>query len=870
MRGINVAHHGASRHHVRFYNAEQAVAAILTDQFGAASSCGVLSIPGLAALSLPTSSVPSRFSHNITVPSLGVLRLNCFIQPARPSRPLPTVDLGDCYTAIQYLLRGDKAMAPMHFTEDRRTGFKVPFSWGHDSCQIVIKNNVPNAQDTFPMVLIAHIAAEIIEACVFETPAKLGGETDVGGHDQFSVIVASTGAKVGDWGVQFGDDSGVAASVSKREPILATIDGLREIQDAYSHLVEPSTSRSAHSSQLSSASPILSTRSAAEWCTTGNLEGGRAATVRITYGAKKGETDSQIFLDREDEEEVTRPRKRKRRTSSSGSHRKASLARSNGEDGESSSSFNGLLRSDISIQVDEHGKGISHDSAIPIARLGSPMFRYSGSTEPFQRNSSQSSSFPRTELATSSSGAVNPRSGVPADDHENLESPQSEVLEFKQSTKRALADNDSPKISLGDEIPPSSSAPAESPIKRARMDGRSRQSVASINHKDLDDGQDELSIPEAASAASKGKKSRSSKKKEKPTAKSSTNISRMNEPDLDDAMPDLPTESYQPRPSRSRSALVAEDLTIPTDFSKKPETVAKSEAKLKQTRFKHDVDFDISASDSIAQDESQTQKPDLDVSETKPQSDILENNGLPIKPYVREHSPEKHVQRNSGTTACTEDSPPRPPPSKKTRGRPKKQITSEPSATHATEESILIREDNPPESRDPIGPVPDPTPAKRGRKRKKLPMEECSKSSARDASPQADASHETEETEAAKSSVLKETDSNIQPEHSFLDEDLGLPISKSSPLPHGSPDVGMTKSDSKVAQSKQAIGPVAAKSFETKSIYRVGLSKRHRIAPLLRIGPEAAKAELPDLDTPPEKLGPASGKPLERMISAQA
>ncbi|KAL8714365.1 MAG: hypothetical protein Q9220_001698 [cf. Caloplaca sp. 1 TL-2023] len=182
--------------------------------------------PGLAALTIPTSSAPSLFNHNITVPSLGVLRLNCYIQPPRPSKRLPTVDIGDCYTAVQFLLRGDKAMAPMHFTEDRRTGFRVPFAWGHDSCQIVIKNNEPDAEDTFPMVLIAHLAAEIIEACILDGPVDLGGDVDVGEHNQFSIIVAGTGIRIGDWGVQYGEYGGVAASVNKREPLLAISAGL--------------------------------------------------------------------------------------------------------------------------------------------------------------------------------------------------------------------------------------------------------------------------------------------------------------------------------------------------------------------------------------------------------------------------------------------------------------------------------------------------------------------------------------------------------------------------------------------------------------------------------------------------------------------
>lgn len=81
-------------------------------------------------------------------------------------------------------------MAPIHFSQDERRGFKVPFAWPFNSCQIIINNRTPGAEETFSFALIAHLAAEIVEACVFDRPASLGGDVMLGDGDMFEVVVA--------------------------------------------------------------------------------------------------------------------------------------------------------------------------------------------------------------------------------------------------------------------------------------------------------------------------------------------------------------------------------------------------------------------------------------------------------------------------------------------------------------------------------------------------------------------------------------------------------------------------------------------------------------------------------------------------------
>ncbi|KAI4111333.1 MAG: hypothetical protein LQ345_006813, partial [Seirophora villosa] len=113
-------------------------------------------------------------------------------EPLHPEPRLPRAQLADCYSALQQVLIGDKAMAPMHFSHDARRGFHVPFAWGHDTCQIIINNVEDRAEGTFQLVLLAHLAAEIMESCIVETPANLGGDVRVGPGGEFEVVVAGT------------------------------------------------------------------------------------------------------------------------------------------------------------------------------------------------------------------------------------------------------------------------------------------------------------------------------------------------------------------------------------------------------------------------------------------------------------------------------------------------------------------------------------------------------------------------------------------------------------------------------------------------------------------------------------------------------
>ncbi|KAL9578221.1 MAG: hypothetical protein Q9212_005856 [Teloschistes hypoglaucus] len=129
------------------------------------------------------------------------IRIRCYTQPPHPHKRLPDAGLEDCYNTLQYLLRGDKAMAPMRFTMDTTGGFQVPFAWGHNTCAITITDAKAHAEGTFQFVLLAHLAAEVMEGCIKDSTSSLGGEAKLGDEDQFEILVTGTGYKPRDMGV---------------------------------------------------------------------------------------------------------------------------------------------------------------------------------------------------------------------------------------------------------------------------------------------------------------------------------------------------------------------------------------------------------------------------------------------------------------------------------------------------------------------------------------------------------------------------------------------------------------------------------------------------------------------------------------------
>ncbi|KAL8940073.1 MAG: hypothetical protein Q9216_003011 [Gyalolechia sp. 2 TL-2023] len=781
------------------------------------------------------------------------LRINCFIQPPPSIKRLPRADVTDCYSALQALLLGDKAMAPMHFTEDDQRGFKVPFAWGHDSCQIVINNITPHAEATFPIVLIAHLAAEIAEACIVGTPANLGGDVKLGAHGQFEVIVAGTGLTNGRLKVADGNRSDDVTSETmprviedsdedenndnspirppkpalERSPALAvnelynplqaslrvsagpsttSTEALsRDIQDAYSHLLESSTSRSSRSSHLSSGSPLASKRRV-----TTDFEFGGVKKTKVTYGARKSRDDFHLGALSEDEEPV---KMRKRVRISKDAEEDLNEVWGKDEDQSSGSTFQNVAgRHDSSTQPSTSDCGRAPDASMPPPASRTPR----SSRQLVQ--SSNGSTFPCTERASCPPSAADDSPNIPAgeDDDSRSEllsvgSPGRTTLSNSRTRKRSVSDLESPKILLGEELPPSSSAPTESPTKRARIDCTYQRDTSSKSRSGL--GEDELSLPATGFPRSKGKRAKSRDDESKTPL---TRACQTEELGSDDLVSDLPKENYQPRPSRSRFALAVDDLVIPEDFSKRPEALAKSK---KTSKRRNTTAFEEG---SRAVEPTAMQHRDSDLQAHIKQ--VLASTSEPVK----------------------ESSPQLSPPRKKSRGRPKKDAAPQEQPTALPVEPLASGKKHTGLDSVSLDKQADtaPTPAKRGRKRKKSAAK-GDENLAEDILPKNKPLLQDKEREPVTGPALAESDPNIQPSTLFEDhlsvpeEDIKQTISSNTEQIEQPLDKSPNDSSSplKLKAEEQKGTPKASVSAkqESKTIYRVGLSKRQRIPSLLRI-----------------------------------
>ncbi|KAL8647776.1 MAG: hypothetical protein Q9226_006290 [Calogaya cf. arnoldii] len=394
---------------------------------------------------------------------------------------------------------------------------------------------------------------------------------------------------------------------------------------------------------------------------------------------------------------------------------------------------------------------------------------------------------------------------------QNTDRPSSPIVAISRIRKRALSEMESPKIILGDEVAPSSSAPASSPVKRART---------SRPQEDLDGGHDELSLSVTDIPVG-------SKKKTKPIAgSSSAKFSAMNEPNIGDSIPDMPTENYEPRPSRSRSGLAADDVVIPTDFLKRPESIAKKKAKSKRQKVAAPEEANPSAraSPRRRQTKPASESDLVDLEKAPGNTAIEERTGVEIEVI------ESHADSGAPIKSPTREKP----PTKKSRGRPKKGVAVEESERPSASESIHVDKGDDQEVPAIATSAPAPIPAKRGRKRKE-PTAEKSSAFVHEDPPSGD---EHKESVIATNGILSDADPNIRP-ISEISATHGTEVPETPKPESHTPSSVVKPMNASESPSKQAAVKTEKKlsgaGKDSPAAYRVGLSKRQRIAPLLRI-----------------------------------
>lgn len=291
------------------------------------------------------------------------------------------------------------------------------------------------------------------------------------------------------------------------------------------------------------------------------------------------------------------------------------------------------------------------------------------------------------------------------------------------------------------------------------------------------------SPPPPIRTKSKSTKSRTIQKRDQ--------ITPGDDPGLDEIAVGLPEEQYQPRPSRSRSGLADGELWQPIDFSKKPETTARRKKKnrRKTTAFErplHDEDDEPNVEILIP---LKTETPYKEV------LDDLENVEEDDGDILSDGKQSRAVELDSTAT----------PPQPKKRGRPKKQAIKPPSNQPPPDKHLEPSEPQP---------ISNPPPPQLSHSKTDTYTLPSSPSSPHPTSP-------NQEPIPAPISSPPKT----------------LPTTKSTTTESPSP----TKAQPPPPQTPQkpnmdVKGPDKHSPLNSgKVAYRVGLSKRARIEPLLRV-----------------------------------
>ncbi|KAI4283161.1 MAG: hypothetical protein L6R35_005244 [Caloplaca aegaea] len=592
-----------------------------------------------------------------------------------------------------------------------------------------------------------------------------------------------------------------------------------EINDAYTKLLEPSTSRSSRASLPSSGSLPASKRRP-----TTDLVQDTVKKPKVTYSKRKLQGDSFLGGSSDDEEPVTK-RKRVRSSvidqySKDGLEEAVECPVTSSRSSSCAGKLNDITQSSTMVRADENESRSDQALAATEASMPPPASRSCGSVMQHSQSSEGS-----TMLFTGPASSP----PLPRDNHKSSEEVQAKSpsnpddARWNSTTSRAQirahTDVKLPEIILGEEVPPSSSAPSQPPAKRQRLGSIGGNDASSRRCKEMDGGHDELSL----SAASSPHKTGAVGRRHETTVIKSI---QLDDSGLENLMPDLPQEKYQPRPSRSRSALTSDELLIPEDFSKRPEALAKSKGKSKRrrtTEFEGSKQHDVNGLPNIASTTSS--------GGTKGNPD---DGGVLDKKVI----PAGDREFESNNRGPARGLSPQPAPAKKARGRPKK----ENAAPDAILDSSLIQ---PARTGNSLGESSSPTKpadatithAKRGRKSKKA-------SAATN-----DDLFATTETHNSKGGVA------VVPEKALVESNANIQVSSPSKIgvteEPSTLDTSMAMSkvcdkssteardekpplDVKVEEGKESVKHSPGIQ-EGKSIYRIGLSKRQRIPSLLRI-----------------------------------
>ena len=123
-----------------------------------------------------------------SVNATNAINPTCFSQPPNPSDPrLHTIIIDDCLEVLYEVLRIPNAPFP-NLWDSRLGRFPVWNVFG--TCAVGLLPRFSTSHDLFTELLIAHVAAVVIERCVkVQRGEKVGGISWIGARNEFEVCV---------------------------------------------------------------------------------------------------------------------------------------------------------------------------------------------------------------------------------------------------------------------------------------------------------------------------------------------------------------------------------------------------------------------------------------------------------------------------------------------------------------------------------------------------------------------------------------------------------------------------------------------------------------------------------------------------------
>ena len=108
---------------------------------------------------------------------------------------LKPINMANYFEAVQQILIRDDALVPRQFYLGPSPNDKWKWVGGRDSddeqCLVVLANELPLLTDLFPIILVAHVAAQIAESCITAGKGYKGGYAHPGPH-RGVVVVGNT------------------------------------------------------------------------------------------------------------------------------------------------------------------------------------------------------------------------------------------------------------------------------------------------------------------------------------------------------------------------------------------------------------------------------------------------------------------------------------------------------------------------------------------------------------------------------------------------------------------------------------------------------------------------------------------------------